>query len=127
MWRCYYLIEFIDHIAGEGKQGRYKLTKEDGSSENITLELNDGAEVEGTPINRENLMAVQGFVSTKTLPPTKNELGEEQIIQINTETNEQLITTFKLNGEIEEKFIGEKTITKTTTFNDDGSITEVIS
>lgn len=83
--------------------------------------------VTGTPINRENLMAIQGFISTKTLPPTKNELGEEQIIQINTETNEQLITTFKLNGQIEEKFIGQKTITKTTTFNDDGSITEVIS
>ena len=85
------------------------------------------SEQSGTPINRENMMAIQGFVSTQTLPPTKNELGEEQIIQINTETNEQLITTFKLNGQIEEKFIGEKTITKTTTFNDDGSISEVIS
>ena len=85
------------------------------------------SEQSGTPINRENMMAIQGFISTKTLPPTKNEFGEEQIIQINTETNEQLITTFKLNGSIEEKFIGEKTITKTTTFNNDGSISEVIS
>lgn len=85
------------------------------------------SEQSGTPINRENMMAIQGFISTKTLPPTKNEFGEEQIIQINTETNEQLITTFKLNGQIEEKFIGEKTITKTTTFNTDGSISEVIS
>ena len=85
------------------------------------------SEQNGTPINRENMMALQGFVSTKTLPPTKNELGEEQIIQINEEKNEQLITTFKLNGKIEEKFIGEKTITKTTTFNADGSISEVIS
>lgn len=85
------------------------------------------SEQNGTPINRDNMMAIQGFVSTKTLPPTKNELGEEQIIQINTETNEQLITTFKLNGQIEEKFIGGKTITKTTTFNADGSISEVIS
>lgn len=121
------MIEFIDHIAGEGKQGRYKLTKENGTTENVTLELNDGAEVEGTPINRENLMAIQGFIATKTDPPTKNKLGEEQIIQTNTKTNEQLITTFKLNGQIEEKFVGEKTITKTTTFNSDGSITEVIS
>ena len=85
------------------------------------------SEQNGTPINRENMMALQGFVSTKTLPPTKNELGEEQIIQINEEKNEQLITTFKLNGKIEEKFIGEKTITKTTTFNADGSVSEVIS
>ena len=81
----------------------------------------------GTPINRKNLMAIQGFVATETTPPTKNEQGEEQIIQTNTETNEQLITTFKSNGQIEEKFIGEKTITKTTTFSADGSISEVIS
>lgn len=85
------------------------------------------SEQSGTPINRKNLMAMQGFVATKTDPPTKNEQGEEQIIQTNTETNERLITTFKSNGQIEEKFIGEKTITKTTTFNADGSISEVIS
>lgn len=83
-------------------------------------------EQNGTPINRENLMAMQGFIATKTDPPTKNALGEEQIIQTNIETGEQLITTFKLNRQIEEKFIGQKTITKTTTFNSDGSITEVI-
>ena len=85
------------------------------------------SEQNGTPLNRKNLMAMQGFVATKTDPPTKNELGDEQIIQTNTETNEQLITTFKSNGQIEEKFIGEKTIIKTTTFNDDESISEVIS
>ena len=61
------------------------------------------SEQAGTPINRENLMAMQGFIKTKTYPPTKNELGEEQIIQINVETGEQLITTFKLNGQIEFK------------------------
>ena len=35
-------------------------------------------------------------------------------------------TTFSGN-KVVEVFKGEKTITKTTTFNDDGSITEVIS
>ena len=85
------------------------------------------SEQNGTPINRKTLMAMQGFVATEIAPPTKNELGEVQIIETNTETNEQLITTFKLNGKIEEKLIGKKTITKTTTFNSDGSITEVIS
>ena len=84
-------------------------------------------EQNGTPINRKNLMAMQGFIATKTDPPTENELGEKQIIQTNVETNEQLITTFKLNGQIEEKFIGEKTIKKTITFNADGSISEGIS
>ena len=84
-------------------------------------------EENGTPINRKHLMAMQGFIATETSPPTKNESGEVQIIQTNVETGEQLITTFKLNGQIEEKFIGGKTITKTITFNTDGSISEVIS
>ena len=127
MWRCYYLIEFIDHIAGEGKQGRYKLTKGDGSSENITLELNDDATVEGTPINRENMMAVQGFSNCNTYEDV-NELGEKRIIQDYIDRNEKLITTFKTNGEIEEKLVGEKTITKTSSFGVGSNIsTEVIS
>lgn len=95
--------------------------------DNMIEFLDETSESLGTDINRANMMAIQGFVATKTYPTAKNELGEEQIIQINTETNEQLITTFKSNGQIEEKFIGEKTIIKTTTFNADGSITEVIS
>lgn len=121
------MIEFIDHIAGENKQGRYKITYDNGTTETAVLSLDDDAVEMGTPLNRENMMAIQGFVSTKTLPPTTNEIGEVQIIQINEEKNEELITTFKLNGQIEEKFIGEKTITKTTTFNADGGILEVIS
>lgn len=92
----------------------------------MTEFLDKTSEQLGTPINREKMMAIQGFISTKTLPPTKNEFGEVQIIQINTGTNEQLITTFKLNGEIEEKFVGEKTITKTTSFGD-GEIMEELS
>ena len=93
----------------------------------MTEFIDKTSEQNGTPLNRKNLMAIQGFVATETYPPTKNELGEIQIIQINTETNEQLITTSKQNKQIEEKFIGEKTIIKTTTFNSDGSISEVIS
>lgn len=106
------MIEFIDHIAGEGKQGRYKLTKEDGTTENVILKLDDDAEIEGTPINRENLMAMQGFSNCNTYEDV-NELGEKQIIEDYIDRNEKLITTFKLDGKIEEKFIGEKTITNT--------------
>ena len=115
--------EFIDRVSSGKKIIRY----ENGTTQTVTIENAEDATVEGTPINRENLMAMQGFIATKTDPPTKNKLGEDQIIQTNVETGEQLITTFKLNGQIEEKFIGEKTITKTTTFNADGSISEVIS
>ena len=121
MWGCYYLIEFIDHIAGEGKQGRYKLTREDGSIENVTLELNDGATVEGTPINRENLMAMQGFVANTIIFNSDGSI---------TETNslgQTLTTVFNADGSVTETLSGEKTISLTTTFNSDGSISEVLS
>ena len=79
------------------------------------------SEQNGTPINRENLMAVQGFVGMST---TFNADGSI------TETNskgETLTTTFNADGSITQTFVGEKTITKTTIFNADGGITEVIS
>lgn len=78
-------------------------------------------EQSGTPINRENLMAMQGFIGTQT---TFNEDGSI------TETNsdgEKLTTTFNDDGSITETFVGDKTLTKTITFNEDGSISEVIS
>lgn len=79
------------------------------------------SESAGTPLNRANLMGVQGFESAKI---TFNSDGSI------TETNSQgqvYTVNFNRDGSISEKFIGTKTITKTTTFNDDGSITEVIS
>lgn len=75
----------------------------------------------GTPINRANLMAIQGFVAKTT---TFNADGSI------TETNgsgETLTTTFNADGSITEKLVGTKTITKTIKFNNDGSITEVLS
>jgi hypothetical protein len=75
----------------------------------------------GTPINRANLMAIQGFVAKTT---TFNDDGSI------TETNgsgETLTTTFNADGSITERLVGTKTITKTTRFNTDGSITEVLS
>ena len=75
----------------------------------------------GTPINRANLMAIQGFIAKTT---TFNDDGSI------TETNakgETLTTTFDTSGNIVETFVGEKTISKTTSFGSDGSITEIIS
>ena len=75
----------------------------------------------GTPINRENLMALQGFIAKNTI---FNEDGSV------TETNskgENLTTVFNEDGSITETFVGEKTIVKTTVFEEDGSILEVIS
>ena len=79
------------------------------------------SEQEGTPINRYNLMAMQGFIANNTI------FNADRSI---TETNSKgdvLTTVFYRDGSISETFVGEKTITKTTTFKRDGSITEVIS
>ena len=78
------------------------------------------AEQSGTPISRENLMAMQGFIANNTVFNADGSI---------TETNgkgETLTTVFNDDGSIAETFVGEKTITKTTTFNSDGSISEAI-
>lgn len=78
------------------------------------------SEQSGTPLNRDNLMALQGFDTINTVF-SGNTITETNAI------NQKKITTFNDDGSITEKFIGDKTITKTTIFNDDGSITEAIS
>lgn len=75
----------------------------------------------GTPINRTALMALQGFESVKTVFNS-----DGSIIETNS-AGHTLTTTFSTDGSILEKFVGKKTITKTTIFNQDGSIEEVIS
>ena len=82
--------------------------------------IDKSSEQEGTPINRDNLMAMQGFIANNTIFNADGSI---------TETNskgEVLTTVFNDDGSISETFVGEKTITKTTTFNTDGSITEAI-
>lgn len=75
----------------------------------------------GTPINRANLMAIQGFISQ-----TVSFKNDGSIVESNS-LGEKKTTVFNSNGTITETFVGEKTITKTTTFNNNGSISEVIS
>lgn len=75
----------------------------------------------GTRINRATLMAMQGFVAKTTVFNSDGSI---------TETNgngHTLTTTFNSNGSITERFVGEKILTKTTTFKADGGIEEVIS
>ena len=79
------------------------------------------SEKSGTPINRANLMAIQGFIG-KTF--TYSEDGS--IVEENSD-GETLTTTKNEDGSYTQVFVGEKTITKTTKFNADGTITEVIS
>ena len=77
------------------------------------------AEENGTPINRENLMAIQGFQAQNTVFN-----ADGSIVQTNA-AGHTLTTTFE-GSTITETFTGAKTIVKKTTFNEDGSITEVI-
>lgn len=76
---------------------------------------------EGTKINRNAMMAIQGFESVDT---TFNADGS--ITEKNSEEH-TLTTKFNGDGSITETFVGTKTITKTTAFNEDGSITERLS
>ena len=75
----------------------------------------------GTDINRAFLMAIQGFQAQTTV----FNIEDGSI----TETNglgHTKTTVFNENSSITETFVGEKTITKTTTFGAN-SISEVIS
>lgn len=66
-------------------------------------------------------MAIQGFIAQTTVFNADGSI---------TETNSKgqtKTTSFEDDGTVKEVFVGEKTITKITTFNDDGSISEVIS
>lgn len=75
----------------------------------------------GTNINRQSLMAIQGFIASNTVFNTDGSI---------TETNslgQTLKTVFNADGSITETLSGEKTISITTRFNSDGSITEVLS
>lgn len=79
------------------------------------------SERKGTPINRSNMMALQGFVKTSI---SFNNDGS--ILETN-ENGETLKTEFNADGSIKETFIGEKTITKTTRFEGKTVLSEVIS
>ena len=74
----------------------------------------------GTPINRSTLMGIQGFTSGTT---TFNDDGS--IVEINSK-GQALTTVFNDDGSITEVFTGEKTIRKTTFF-DENEIREVMS
>lgn len=75
----------------------------------------------GTPINRANLMAMQGFIGNTIT------FEDGKIIETNA-NGDTMTVTFNSDGSITETFVGKsgKTLTKTTTFNSDGSISEAV-
>lgn len=77
------------------------------------------SEQAGTPIDRANMMALQGFE-----PKTTVFNADGSITETNAEGHTKT-TVFNADGSITETFVGEKTITKTTRFDGD-VITEEI-
>jgi hypothetical protein len=73
--------------------------------------IDETSTVDGTPINRANLMAIQGFL-TKDI-----EFKEDGSIVETNLSGEKLTTVFGSDGSITETFNGQKTITKKTTFS----------
>lgn len=115
------MIDFVDRVPATNMSNKKMIEYADGRSEVVTITNADNATEVGTPINRANLLAIQGFVAKTT---TFNSDGSI------TETNskgETLTTKFNSNGSITETFVGKKTIIKTTTFNSNNTITEAIS
>lgn len=77
----------------------------------------------GTPLNRVNLMGIQGFTNSQI---TFNNDGS--ITEYNVDDNSTKTTVFNEDGSIVVTFTGEKTITKTITFSEEGNaIFEVLS
>lgn len=103
--------------------GRRKITHADGTTEYVTVEMADNPTVEGTPLNRAAMLAVQGFEETTTVFNT-----DGSITQTNAD-GDVLTTVFLSNGNIRATFKGNDNsqVTKTTTFNSDGSIGEGLS
>lgn len=111
---------FLDRVPVN--PNRYKLTDEGGNVSYVTVERADNATEAGTALNREAFMALQGMEACDTV------FNEDGSI---TETYDTgiLITTFPESGDVIETFTATEgqRITKTTSFNKDGSISEVIS
>lgn len=81
--------------------------------------IDETAEKSGTPLNRANLMAMQGFVGNTIT------IGENIIVETMS-TGETLTTTFNEDGSITEIFQGEKTITRVTRMDGGNLVTEVL-
>ena len=75
------------------------------------------SEQSGTPINRENLMGVQGY-SAETVV-----FGNNIIVKTNSKGEKETITFS--DNQIIKKFVGEKTITQTITFTQTGYTKEL--
>ena len=75
--------------------------------------IDETSEREGTPLNRRNLMAIQGFENkTITINP------DGAIVEKDNDTGYTTTTTIESNGDIVVAFQGEKRTVKRITISD---------
>ena len=115
------MIDFVDRVPATNMSNKKTIEYADGRSEVVIITAADNATVLGTPINRANLMAIQGFVASTTVFQS-----DGSILETNS-AGQTLLTKFNTNGSITETFTGEKVIVRTTTFNTNGTISVTIS
>ena len=101
--------EFLDRVQLD--VNKIKLTPVDNEPNTYTMEKVGEVIVEGTPINRDNLMAIQGYQG-------ENVTFGDTITKTNDNGETETITY--LGNQIIKQFVGEKTITQTITFTDTG-------
>lgn len=114
------MIDVIDRVPTNA--GRVKLVPVAGQTNVYDMTREDAPTVVGTPINRDLLMAMQGFVASNTVFNSDGSITE-------TGSTGTKVTTFNSDGSITETFTGESgmVLVKKTTFNSDGSISTVVS
>lgn len=106
------MIDFIDRVSSGKKIIKY----ENGTTETVTIENAEDATVEGTPINRENMMAIQGYQAETVV------FGGNSITKTNADGVETIVFQ---DDKIIKTFAGDKTIKITTTFTENGYSSEV--
>lgn len=111
------VIDVIDRVPANA--GRVKLTPVEGNL--YDMERADNPTVNGTAMNRDLFMQLQGFVAGNTVFNSDGSITE--IGATGTK-----VTVFG-DSNVTETFTGTSgmVIVKTTTFNSDGSITTTIS
>ena len=88
-----------DRVPGEGMANKFKIIKTDGTSETVTFERADEAVEEGTDVDRELLMNVQGFYASTTVFN-----ADGSIVETNAD-GDTLTTTFPSGDIAKETFL----------------------
>lgn len=112
--------DFVDRVPS--MPNRKKIAHADGSEEFATITYADNPTENGTQLNRNVFMQIQGMDAVRTVFNSDGSI-------VQTYSTGTLTTVFNEDGSITQTFVGGSgfSISKTTTFNSDGSITESIS